>query len=402
MLKRTEITGLFSSVKSVIAHQQQIDRLKGEQFNIFSVLRMERSENKTHSVFLAELLSPKGIHLKGTIFLDLFLKTLKLENYLSAESSVVDTEYHIGPIDNMQKSGGRIDILIRDGNNKMVSIENKIDACDQSFQIERYYNFNMGSNKVYYLTLDGRSPSVESKGNLVVDQDFHLLSYRDNIIDWLGLCQKEAADAPMLRETIKQYIILLKKMTNLADKQHENELIDIVIDNYEAAAFVSTAIVKARQRIGDEIRHAVLNGLRSFPLPIGLVANIGSDISKRYAQIWVWHEAHKNVQLYFGIESFNGTGNSGGDLFVGVFNSTATANDYTREFSDTRSQYWFDVVFLEFEGARINFSNDNLILNIKNTKGYRERLVQQIVTQVSGYFASREQKILHYIANPNK
>lgn len=45
---------------------------KGELFNTFSILKMETAENKTHSNFIAELLNPKGSHLKGSIFLERF------------------------------------------------------------------------------------------------------------------------------------------------------------------------------------------------------------------------------------------------------------------------------------------------------------------------------------------
>lgn len=400
MVKKSELLNLFSSVKRILAHQEQIERLKGEKFNIFSVLRMERSENGTHSALLAELLNPSGSHLKGPVFLKLFLKSLQLENYLSIESTLVTTEYFIGEINDADKSGGRLDILIRDGNNVTISIENKIYAGDQQTQIERYCNYNAKKNKVFYLTLLRNEPSIESKGDLVSGQDFHLLSYRDDIRNWLEQCLKEAADAPLLRETIKQYINLIKKMTSTADNQHETELIELLMNNYEAAAFVTNTLVKARHRIADGIRYAVFEKLRTA-LPLGIQAAIGSNIDHRYAQIWIWHKSFENASLYFGVESFNGTGNNGGNLYVGIYNKGGTANDYTKAFGTDPPKYWYEELFLSFDGAHINFGNNNLIINIHQSNDYAQKLIEHITSCVVVYVASREQKILEALKAMN-
>lgn len=52
-----------------------LEKLKesGENFNIFSILKMESKENDTHSAFLGELLNPNGSHLKEDLFLSAFV-----------------------------------------------------------------------------------------------------------------------------------------------------------------------------------------------------------------------------------------------------------------------------------------------------------------------------------------
>jgi hypothetical protein len=81
-METKQIEQLFTETKSIIAHQEQIEKLKGEKFNVFSILGMERAENKTHSAFLCELLNPVGTHLKGNVFLELFVEMVrkKIEN----------------------------------------------------------------------------------------------------------------------------------------------------------------------------------------------------------------------------------------------------------------------------------------------------------------------------------
>lgn len=87
-----------------------------------------------------------------------------------------------------------------------------------------------------------------------------------------------------------------------------------------------------------------------------MTAGIGDAIEKKYAQIWVWHEGYPKAQLYFGIESFNGTGNYGGDLFIGVFNPGPEANEYTNEFGTAPARHWYEEKFLEFKAFELTFA----------------------------------------------
>ena len=51
-----------ASVKSVlkqsgqiITHQRELEEIRGEKFNVFSILSMETKEDATHSAFIGEL-----------------------------------------------------------------------------------------------------------------------------------------------------------------------------------------------------------------------------------------------------------------------------------------------------------------------------------------------------------
>ena len=67
------IKNILDSTKTIVEHQNILERIKGEKFNVFSILKMESKENDTHSNFIGELLNPQGSHFKGSIFLKLFL-----------------------------------------------------------------------------------------------------------------------------------------------------------------------------------------------------------------------------------------------------------------------------------------------------------------------------------------
>ena len=54
--------------------RKQERRLRGEDFNIFEVMRMQNDEVYTHSAIIASLLDSRQSHGCGLAFLDLFLK----------------------------------------------------------------------------------------------------------------------------------------------------------------------------------------------------------------------------------------------------------------------------------------------------------------------------------------
>lgn len=399
MVTTTEISLLFNSVQKIIDHQEQLEKLKGERFNIFSVLKMERFENRTHSAFIAELLNPHGSHLRGTIFLVLFLQRISLTEYVDIGTAEVIVEFGIGERNDEAKTGGRIDIFIRDKQGKTISIENKIDASDQTTQVERYYNYNKDNNTVVYLTLDGKEASKESAGNLVAGSDYKVVSYKDDIINWLQLCLKEASDFPMLRESIKQYLNLIKKMTSSTDTQHEKELINLLVEHYEVAAFVKNNMSKARQVVGDEIRYAVFEQLEQKLNKDEFNISIGEAIHKTFAQIWIWHKNYPNADVYFGVESFNGTGNGGGKMFVGIFNSTGKANEFTKALLDEKGKHWYNGIDLKLDDVPINFANDELIINILKQDGFKDKLIDYIATMVYDFVITNKDIVLTYLKN---
>jgi PD-(D/E)XK nuclease superfamily len=246
------IQRLLHAVHQIAQHQAEITRLKGERFNIFSILRIESAENKTHSAFLGELLDPKGSHGMDDTFLRLFLKQIGYATQDADEKERLQTsvvlEKHIGKRDDDAKEGGRIDIYITLANGRTISIENKIYAGDQHAQIQRYHNHNSEKNTVYYLTLDGSAASQASAGALKGGADYHCISYRDTVTAWLGACIKEAADQPILRETIKQYLILIQKLTGqLTAHKMAEDLYKAIGNHYEAAKLVRDNFAKAEE-----------------------------------------------------------------------------------------------------------------------------------------------------------
>ncbi|MFC6861216.1 PDDEXK-like family protein [Zunongwangia atlantica] len=282
---------LLLNVANTIEHQKELRILKGENFNLFTLLDIEYRENKTHSAIIAELLDPNGSHNLGDVFLKLFLDELNIEDSFFDLSSVTKhIEYNLGHTDLHNKTGGRLDILLKDQFNSTICIENKIYAVDQESQIERYCNFQTtGSNKVFYLNLYGDSPSSSSFGEKEEDEDFYVISYKKNIISWLSKCIKEASEYPILRESIKQYLILIKKLTNqLTDKSMEREIRNAIIKNYEAAQTITGNIEKVEHeftlKLLEEVKAEIYKVLTQEE---GWSIEISDDLYGPYSGFWL-------------------------------------------------------------------------------------------------------------------
>jgi hypothetical protein len=211
-------------------HTEALAKATGEYFNIFEILAIGHLEVKTHSPILAELLNPKGKHGQKATFLRLFLTRFLKSKALDfdADSATVMLEYAI--------QYGRIDILITDGNTAII-VENKIYAKDQENQLQRYYK-GFSNSYLFYLTLEGDPPT-----NLSVSElkkiNCESISYKQDILVWLEDCRKEAACLPNVRETISQYIHLIRKLTdqNTSNRMNAELIKEIVVNKESLAAF---------------------------------------------------------------------------------------------------------------------------------------------------------------------
>lgn len=238
-----DIINILNQVRIVsrkIKEQRKEKFERGENYNIFNDLGFMSDEVHLHSMFLANLLNPKGSHGQRGKFLEAFLKMLqKSFPAISADSLELDTanasvgvEKYIGR--QTDSEGGRIDIYLTDGKHS-ISIENKIYAGDQHHQMLRYWNYGMSqkgddtekSFVLIYLTLDGCSPSKDSLGEDLKENDIVCLSYKGDIRGWLDRCVELASRTPLVRETINQYISTIDILTNNVMEDNK-ELLDIL------------------------------------------------------------------------------------------------------------------------------------------------------------------------------
>lgn len=237
-VEQLSISNLLSQVNIIKKKYDDLAEYTGENYNIFKVLGIYQDE-LSHSAIIGDLLNNKGSHGQKDTFLKLFLNEINnfeenteqfkvLQNFKSDKSTAY-IEKHIGKVDYSNGEGGRIDVLINDGFNNII-IENKVWASDQKLQLVRYNNQDKNA-PIIYLTLDGKEPSIESKENLILSKDFICLSYKVEIVRWLEKCIKEMANKPFIRESLNQYIVIVKQLTNQSNNSYMNEIIGSILKN---------------------------------------------------------------------------------------------------------------------------------------------------------------------------
>lgn len=192
---------------------------EASKFNLFDILRISHLEAKVHTPFLAHLFNPNETHRQGKLFFDSFMKLVFKENYFESEVSSIRVKQEIS-----DKENGRVDIIIFYKNKeeeKAIVIENKIYHHDEDQQLERYYKtltktygFRLGSYHLVYLKPNRGKPGKES----ITDETFNFLK-KNNSVTLLGYKEDIAPmlfnvmptiKAPIVKETIKQYIQTIK------------------------------------------------------------------------------------------------------------------------------------------------------------------------------------------------
>lgn len=249
MVASNSFQELFNYIKTILEIKQKTNHYRANNFTVFSALRNETDEEKTHTTFLYEILRPDGQHgMKDTFLKDFFKTVLKVDNY--DKTAKIFQECHIDPKDD---NYGRLDLCI-ETDSARYPIEIKIYADDQDHQMERYHKFAKRKSEVsqvYYLTLNGHSPSEKSLGKLS-ENDVICISFAKEIHAWLNNCidianHKHAQDVVAV---INQYQTLLNKLT---DEQQDdvymdaiNKLISSSKENYECAVAFEKGLAAAR------------------------------------------------------------------------------------------------------------------------------------------------------------
>jgi hypothetical protein len=304
-----ELEQLLNQIAIWSNREQTIRREKykrGESFNIFKACGVDHYE-VTHSSIIAEFLNPKGSHGQGTLFVEAFIEKLKLQDFdFSLNDIVVSTEYVI--------PNGRFDIIIYNGDKQAIIIENKIYAQDQWMQLKKYddYAKDKYSNgyRIVYLTLDEHLPTDEASNSV----DFVPISYKFHIIDWLIQCKHLAIDKPLIRETLNQYILHLKELTETTDmdSMNQNEIIKLLISNNTTTAQIFNLKDEIEQYVLEEYIFPTLKKIASdynlnFEYDEDFYSKsryTGFVLSPKVPTTWhIWFEFGKGEwkQLYVGV-----------------------------------------------------------------------------------------------------
>ena len=279
---QTEILNLLEQVSGIVKNYDDLAAKTGENFNIFSVLKLDSDEVRLHSRLLGELLNPRGSHGQNEVFLKLFISTIGLENHYQNDDllkeAIVLVEENIGNITDDYLKGGRIDIVVKFPNQlKEIVIENKIYANDQKNQLGRYFEKYPKAN-IIYLTLFERIPENYSLGDKLTLSGVNCITYKKHIKEWLEQCLPKINGHPLIKETITQYLYLIKKLTNqTTNHEMKNELVKIIVANKE---YVKTA--KEIADVWHECKMEIVKRIEENLKNIAMELNIEYSIDLEY------------------------------------------------------------------------------------------------------------------------
>ncbi len=229
-------------------------------YNILTSVLQPHDEVRLHSRMIHSFLNPHGEHFQDTLFLEKFLEVLQISDFLDLSNCSVYKEYE------------NIDLYITDGN-KHIIIENKVYAGDQSKQIKRYIEIIQKENNdlqaddilVVYLSLDREVPSKDSLDNLVIDDNYlkkgdenvaryKSIFYKNEILKWLEKCQYEVQNITNLNEVFRQYIDIVKMIT----EQYKEKIMSVENHlakdekTYKIAMEVYTSLPEKRKSIVED------------------------------------------------------------------------------------------------------------------------------------------------------
>lgn len=219
---------LLQEARKFVNDNYIIKRNSGGDFNIFSVLNIERDEVFTHSNMIYSFLCSESGHCMEDKYLKLFLKNvLDIKEPYLLKKWYIEREWPF--------NDGRIDFIIYN-DDYFIAIEMKIDATDQIKQLKRYEEYAKTKTKnyaVYYLTLDGKKPSSQSIDGM--ESEVSLISFKEHIINWLQSCIDITPKQYKVLNALYQYKELINKIIN-NQKGVENEMISLLMnkDNYIA------------------------------------------------------------------------------------------------------------------------------------------------------------------------
>lgn len=402
---------LLRSTKTLLDIQQERQREQGGTFNIFSILK---PDERTHCRVIYELLRPDGSHAMGDAFLRAFFETVLQEDYPMKGGVGVYREYAVSEADAEMPDGrnyGYIDLLVM-GQGFCYPIEVKDGAVDQWLQVKRYARFaarRARHNRVYYLTMDGHHPSVESTGG---DETLNVkcLSFDRHIRRWLMECERTAKGIPVLAGTIQQYIRLLDKRTGKGDKFMDEiqTLVENSSGSFESALAIEQAVQAAKPKmmrhVFEDIETYIGNRLQKVP-----EFDTGADYTERVQKFYdqkgsSWPGLTYMVKkmneatlafrieigwyLYFGLISYDKSGaqikkntDAIKEAFSGPEWENITGEDFRKDWW-LRWQYIMEGGTEPDEQRELNFrSCKGLYLKLYDREGYQaimERIYKQL------------------------
>jgi|CXWL01.1.fsa_nt_gi hypothetical protein len=310
---------LLEKAEAILREQKDENQATARRFNIFSALRVERSE-LPHSRFLAYLLDPQGLHDQNNLFLRAFLKDVLQEQIerlvlLKLTESKVATE--------LSTEYGNLDIVITLSDKQIIVIENKVDAGEGEDQLKRYQSWLNkqpgGPHRLVFLTPDGRDPFSCDPADM---KKVKRVSY-EMIANWLD----------NLRVMVPASLeVVLGQYANLWRSIPMNEkLLELLRDprNFGTAVDISKAVEEIQEeerrqflnRIYEDLKNRLSHG------KFGEYWDVPMPTTGKYSRVGLlWRGRRNDWKGYFAVFC-EAQESNWKDLFIGICRGAAVPPD---------------------------------------------------------------------------
>ena len=246
------------------------------RFNLLSIIEKDRDEAHIHSKIIYNLLSQNWGKKDKETFLTLFLKEIGIEDENIYDKNWEVTREKAFDLDTIK---GRLDFEIK-SKDCIYIIEMKIDAGDQPEQLIRYQEFAKEQHKkykIFYLTLDGHNASKKSIGeeeNLEENEkvEYTNISFKEEILNWLGNCLKLVERKENKSACINQYIASINKILGEKNTKIKDNILKSVKDIKTAITIyekLNENLQKVLESFFEELNKKLKNKLKDItPKPI--------------------------------------------------------------------------------------------------------------------------------------
>ena len=355
---------MLDEVKKIVIRNHAESFQQGKEFNIFFIQQIASDEVRICR-FIRELLDPRGSHGQGSIFLRRFMvDVLKTDEIFSNE---VYRNAHVIQ-EEVTSHGRRIDLVIHMDDHRIFPVEVKIYASDQIDQCYDYYKYAVSVDskaKIFYLTLDGHAPSVESRRSLEPGK-YECILFSEEILAWLDNCLNapELERVYSVREIIIQFRDVIRKLTGREKGKKMNEIKEVIQSSYDNV-MAAAEIIKAMPDVKIDKMREVFEGIKSHMTDLMFTGSEDNYIprSEKYyrSEKYTWPSINyilsvpdktleKKIALRFEI---------GENLYMGIVpwwiednnsgeGKTQTGEDYVKTYLkpegtilETKNEYWY-------------------------------------------------------------
>lgn len=219
----------------------------------FNPLDFMKIDELNLSRVIAWLLRPDGSHGQGGAFLQQLLAlTGGAWSPEECSSAKVYLEHGTGD--------GRIDIMVR-SRGRVLAIENKPDADDQPYQLQRYLQYLDGLSlqdyRLLYLTPNGTTPNEKSITSKTAEArvksaHLHLVSYNSTMLEWLSACRAICrADrvTVFLDEVSRAVRKKFQGVSDMSDQEHITDVMAATPQSVEASLLIANTALALKSRL---------------------------------------------------------------------------------------------------------------------------------------------------------